>query len=160
MKKFLLIAVFTIFSLSCGYKVKTYPHYTFYLKSFEFKDPFLLQFKKDIEWFIKDKLFETGFLKTKNESSDFIVSIVVEHYKTFTVQSGSDNRQTAKEMVFKVKCLIKFKNKPYKFKDTIKLYPKFPVKSEYFVDERKELAIDLAEQIALRVNAWITKIIS
>lgn len=158
MKKFLLIAVFTIFSLSCGYKVKTYPHYTFFLKSFELKDPFLLQFKKEIEWVFKDKMFETGLKETKNGNSDFIVSIAVEHYKTFTVQSGSDNRQTAKEMRYRLECLIKFKDKLYDFKDTIKLYPKFPVKSDYFVDERKELGKDLAEQIALRVNSWITKI--
>lgn len=160
MKKFLLIAVFTIFSFSCGYKVKTYPHYTFFLKTFEFKDPFLLQFKKEIEWGIKDKLFETGLRETEEGKSNYIFSIKIEHFKTYTIQSGSDNRQTAKELRYRLECSIQFKGKSYYFKDIIKLYPKFPVKSQYFIDKRKELAKELAEQIAIRVNSWITKITS
>lgn len=160
MKRFVLIAVFTILSLSCGYRVQTYPHYTFFLKSFTLKDPFLLEFKKDIEWNIKDKLFERGFRETGDLEGDFVISITVEHYKTFTVQSGKDNRQTAEELRYRLSSVIKYKGKCYRFKDTVKLYRKFPVDSQSFVDSRNKTASVLAEQIALRINAWLTKLTS
>ncbi|BBB33096.1 hypothetical protein TTHT_1608 [Thermotomaculum hydrothermale] len=158
MKKLLIIFVLTILFISCGYKVNTYPQHTFILKAFNFNDPLLLQFKKDIEWKIKDNLYLSGYTESKDANPDFQVYLNVNNFKSFTVQSGSDNRQTAKELRYKVECTFIRNGKTFVFKDTIKLYQKFPVKSKYFVDKRKELAGQLAEEIALRVNSWITKI--
>ena len=159
MRKLVLLIVLTIFTLSCGYKVKTYPHYTFFVGAFDFRDPMLLEFKKEIEWIVKDGLYSLGFEDGSMENSDLVILLKVEHFKTITVQSGSDNRQTAKELRYRLNCTFKHNGKIYKFKDNIKLYQKFPVNSENFVDARKELATQLGEEIALRVNSWVTKVI-
>ncbi len=159
MKRLFFLIVFTIFSISCGYKVKTYPQLAFSLKSFDFKDPFLLEFKKDIEWRLKDKLYSSGFFESHSSNPELLIFIEVAHNKTFTVQSGSDNRQTARELNYVLKCSIVYKGRTNSFKDRIKIYEKFPVQSEYFLDKRKELAKQLGDEIALRLNSWITKII-
>ncbi len=156
MKRIFLLFVFTIFLFSCGYKVKTFADKSFAIKSFKFHDSFLFEFKKDIEWSIEESLQDAGFVKSSEP--DFEIFVSLENIKSRTIQSGQDNRQTAKEIVYLLKAEIRKGENSKTFSDKIKVYQKFPVSSEYFVDKRKEIAKDLSNQIALRMEAWLSSL--
>ncbi len=153
---FVFLVIISMFS--CGYKARMYPQESFCLKSFQLKDPFLLEFKKEIEWGVEKKLTLRGFYKSQSPDSDIVISLTLTCVKTITVQSGSDNRQTAKQFKYLLECDIWHKGKKHHFSSPIFLYQKFPVKQEFMVDRRSEIVEQLIDQISLKVNSWITKI--
>ncbi len=160
MRKAALFLVFTILFAGCGYKVKKVSAYPVSFKTFSLKDPFLLRFKDEIFKNVREKVFQTGFAESDKPSSNTLqIFLYVENVRERTVQSGSDNRTTVSELFYNLKLKVKKGKKEYNFSDTVKVYDKFPVESDNFVDRRKEIAQNLSDQISLKVNAWLLSII-
>ncbi len=151
--RFFLLFVFTIFILSCGYKVRSEGSLVFNLTEFRLNDPLFIEYRKDMEWNIVENLKNEGLIVDEEKGCPLIIEI--KRIRERTIQSGSDNRQTAKELSFLIKSRFTLKGKAVYFKSVVKIYKKFPVDSTFFIDERKELAEELAQKVSLKVGAWL-----
>jgi hypothetical protein len=154
MKKLLLL--FFVFTIACGYKTVENSPCKVYVYGIDNRTTLA-----GFDIFLNDSLdkyifsYLGGKAKTKEEAC-YTVLLTITTNRAKVTQSGADNRATVESRIITLKADITKNGKTKSYTENFTVLNKYPVSSELFIDDTKDMLKNVSDKIGYKVISWIT----